>query len=654
MQLLKQLRQGNFVINEFLAASDITAATAAALATRNVQVGYGPYADAWFVKIFNGAYYMVDRAVNSLPMSGRVPVSLFQLLAAIRSRPVELSAGRGFTLNVSLSQTGTPTSPTYLPPIGSVPDQRAGFSELMQCYAQLGGVLVDLNELCDSGELNLGKLGKVSFGKSLGPLNLGNGNATVGNIDIIRICQQYPVSETWMKYVDWLFALPTGIYFDYDTDSLKFPYQTGSVLPYAQTIRPANVILCRSFSNAAVLQCTKFDFPVMDLPQLAACIEADAIARGITIAPSTDFTLGAYLLASRIGVESGILGYVPTLFQQTNFQLPQVLCEAVTVTGSYRNGQARLPLPVAGTLNNDSELVYNIALAQPQSDTNVIVDSNGYAGWIHPQSGFLLIGQSYISNSGSLVAWGTPPTSGGSIVPFNYGAFSKTIGFGPLGQPGVDKSVGRLNMNDLFAEYSINTTTDVVGIVSVCSNGKRVQDIDFKLLSLFPLMKPFFYTVVPADPSGTAVLIGEETPQRREILNLPNPVINYVNAAVTEGGAAKYTELQMFIQDLNEKGLGGNSLIGDLTSGFGNILKGASKIAGLGHPTAGKILEVGSDLLLSYEGHQNKGVQVQARTNAPKVRVNKRPVTQKSKKTTKVRSGGLNRNIAVTRSKRAR
>jgi len=208
----------------------------------------------------------------------------------------------------------------------------------------------------------------------------------------------------------------------------------------------------------------------------------------------------------------------------------------------------------------------------------------------------------------------------------------------------------------IFAEYTMSTVSHNIGIVSVCSNGKRVEDVDFKLLSLFPLCKPFFFAVAPPDPSGRATIIGEETPQRREILNLPNSVVNYVNAAVTEAGAAKYTELQSFIQDLNETGLGGNSVFGDLAGGVGRIMRGASKIAGLGHPTAGKILEVGADMILTYEGKIDKGVQVQPRDRKVKVsKVNNKSSAPQNKKTVKkVRSGGLNRSIAVKPSKRRR
>jgi hypothetical protein len=649
MQLLKQLRQGNFVLNEWLAATDIVSATASALATRNIQVGYGDYADAWFNKIFSGAYYMIDRAVNSLPMSGRVPVSLFQLLAAIRSRPVELSPGRGFTLNVSLSGA---TSPAWLPTLGSIDAQRAGFSELMQCYAQLGGVLVDLSGLCDSGELNAGKIGKISFGKSLGPLNLGQTNASLGNIQITRISQVYPVTETWMKYVDWLDAIPTGIFFDQVVDQLKFPAQTGSYVGnYQQLIRPATVVLARSFSNAAVMQCTKIDFPVVDLPQLAACIQADANARGITVTSTTDFTLGAYLLVARIGVESGILAYVPALFAQTNYQIPQVLCEAMTITGSFRNGQARLPLPVAGIFNDLTRLEYPVAAdGTVQNPLNLIIDTNGYVGWVKPQTGYLLSGGT-MANADVNSAWGTVPASTAIPSPFDLTTFSLTIGKGPLGQPGVDRSVGKLNMNDVFAEYAVNSSNKFVTIVSVCSNGKRGHDVNFKLLSLFPLMKPFFLCL---PPPVLTYYIGEETPQRREIILLPRNVVNYVNAAVTEQ-SAKYTELQAFIQDLNEKGLGGAAILGDLAGGFGRVMRGVSKIAGLGHPTAGRILEVGADMLITYEGHGDRDI-MKNRKKQKKVKASviSASAAPSRPKTARLGTGRLGRKVAVTPSKRSR
>lgn len=649
MQLLKQLRQGNFVLNEWLAATDIVSATASALATRNIQVGYGDYADAWFVKIFSGAYYMIDRAVNSLPMSGRVPVSLYQLLAAIRSRPVELSPGRGFTLNVSLSGAATPA---WLPPLGSIDAQRAGFSELMQCYAQLGGVLVDLNGLCDSGELNAGKIGKISFGKSLGPLNLGQTNASLGNIQITRISQVYPVTETWMKYVDWLDAIPTGIFFDQVVDQLKFPAQTGSYVGnYQQLIRPATVVLARSFSNAAVMQCTKIDFPVVDLPQLAACIQADANARGITVTSTTDFTLGAYLLVARIGVESGILAYVPALFAQTNYQIPQVLCEAMTITGSFRNGQARLPLPVAGVFNDLTRLEYPVAAdGTVMNPLNLIIDTNGYVGWVKPQTGYLLSGGT-MANADVNSAWGTVPASTAIPSPFDLTTFSLTIGKGPLGQPGVDRSVGKLNMNDVFAEYAVNSSNKFVTIVSVCSNGKRGHDVNFKLLSLFPLMKPFFLCL---PPPVLTYYIGEETPQRREIILLSRNVVNYVNAAVTEQ-SAKYTELQAFIQDLNEKGLGGNAILGDLAGGFGRVMRGVGKIAGLGHPTAGRILEVGADMLITYETHGDRDI-MKNRKKQKKVKASviSASAAPSRPKTTRLGTGRLGRKVAVTPSKRGR
>jgi len=592
---------------------------------------------------------MIDRAVNSLPMSGRVPVSLFQLLAAIRSRPVELAPGRGFTLNVSLSGA---TSPTWLPTLGSIDAQRAGFSELMQCYAQLGGVLVDLSGLCDSGELNAGKIGKISFGKSLGPLNLGQTNASLGNIQITRISQVYPVTETWMKYVDWLDAIPTGIFFDQVVDQLKFPAQTGSYVGnYQQLIRPATVVLARSFSNAAVMQCTKIDFPVVDLPQLAACIQADANARGITVTSTTDFTLGAYLLVARIGVESGILAYVPALFAQTNYQIPQVLCEAMTITGSFRNGQARLPLPVAGIFNDLTRLEYPVAAdGTVQNPLNLIIDTNGYVGWVKPQTGYLLSGGT-MANADVNSAWGTVPASTAIPSPFDLTTFSLTIGKGPLGQPGVDRSVGKLNMNDVFAEYAVNSSNKFVTIVSVCSNGKRGHDVNFKLLSLFPLMKPFFLCL---PPPVLTYYIGEETPQRREIILLPRNVVNYVNAAVTEQ-SAKYTELQAFIQDLNEKGLGGAAILGDLAGGFGRVMRGVGKIAGLGHPTAGRILEVGADMLITYEGHGDRDI-MKNRKKQKKVKASviSASASPSRPKTARLGTGRLGRKVAVTPSKRSR
>jgi hypothetical protein len=404
----------------------------------------------------------------------------------------------------------------------------------------------------------------------------------------------------------------TGIQPDYVTDVVKFPIiqagtNVGSPVPasaitYQAAFRPVNVVLTRAMTNAGIFSCSKIVFPTWLTVQLDAFLAADALKRGLTVTANTPMTFGSLLLAARVGVESGQLSMVWPLFDQTRYQLPQVLCEALTATGSYRNGVARLPYVAMGTTNTSltSSYAYYYTPGTLFNGSAFWAETVTSTCWLFPLAQQLNSDKVYAATQ-NMNAWNTPPTTT-ALVGFDFSLFSQTIGLGPLGQPGVDRSVGRLNMNDVYCEWNAGSSAGV-SVISICCNGKKVRTPDFKLLSLFPMALDFF--VETNGYLGTD-MIDEGTPLHREILYLPAPAVNYSLAAVTEE-SAKYTELQSFIQELNERGLGGDQFLSDIAGGGGRLIRAGGRFAkGVGFPTTGKILHAVARFVLEYEQEPKK------------------------------------------------
>lgn len=623
MSRVRQLRQADCVIKQFEAAADIVQATACALALHDREIGKGAYDADWFKKIYNGALYMVQRAVDSLPLSGKVPVAIFQLMAAIRSRPVTLDkSDRGFTLNVTVSKTA---QPGQLPPVE--PDlQRAGFSELIQCFAQIGGLTVDLERLENCGKLDYGKLGKISYGKTLGPLNVTSYNAGNGIYGVMRVQQEYPVSESWMKYLTWAESLPAGLFFKNQVDLPLFPVSTLGVgldkIPTGLYMRPGIALLTRAITNAGVFSCDSFKFPVVLQDEFSAYIQADAMARGLTTKDFYFAHAGA-LAVARVAVESGQTSFIPALFEQVSYQLPEVITEASIIHASYRNGTAQIPIVITGYQNKTGFVEWKLP------NTDVVYESDGYAeivgwyGWMIGDYSLWSNNKVLKSNETRNLAWGTQLTADQTQEQkaFDLALFSKTISKGPLCQPGTDKSVGKLNMLDVQAEallYKVSPSTHyTVGMCSLICYGGAEKDQDLRVLALFPLAKSAW---MGSFPDVTELVVSDEqVPARRAIIRIMSPAVSYVNAAVTED-SAKYTALQQLMQDLNTKGLGANGLLSDVAYYAGLAGKGAAafvRMTGVGTPLAGKVIDAASDWALSVSGRQTERRRTQRRVQAP-------------------------------------
>lgn len=617
MSRVRQLRQADIVIKPWVAAGDIVQATACVLAIHNREIGVAPYDAAWFAKVYNGAYYMVQRAIDSLPLSGKVPVAIFQLLAAIRSRPVVLDNNRGFTLNVTLS---TSAQPGQLPPVDAN-SQRAGFSELIQCYAQIGGLTVDLERLENEGELVFEKIGNISYGKTLGPLNVANISSENKMYGILQVMQNYPTSEAWMQYLTWAESAPTGIFADVRICYPKFPVVDLGVsttdIPYDLYYRPGIAVLTQAMLNSAIFNCSKVCFPAFLLEQMSAFISGDFKARGLT-STGGGCARAASLALARVAVESGQTSFIPALFEQTVAQLPEVLTEAAVIHSSYRNGIARIPIVCCGKQSSGKSVSYYTGTTVYQSDdyTEIV----GYYGWLLTDYKSWKADKKISNNKDRNVAWGAAAPATSASVQINMSLFSTTISKGPLSQPGTDKSVGKLNMLDLIAEPHIYRTTGTgnnlaMGLSALSCFGSAEKDQDFRTFALFPLAYPFWVGALPDVPDQ--VLSDETVPAHRAITRVDNPVDAYTAAAVTEA-SAKSTALQQLMEDLNTRGLGANSIFSDIGGALGRFGKTVAKVAGVGHPVAGFAIDAVSDFVLAASGNRSKA-------NVPRQRQAKKP-----------------------------
>lgn len=597
------IRQVRVRVNQTLAARDLAYSIMCALAStgKRRMLGDDDYDHLFVQSIFNGAWNLIDRVVANQVNTGRVPIPIFQALAALRSREIDLGNGRGMALLVVLQGGVTVGNP----PIGATVD-RADMSNFLNACAEVvgKGPSVDLSELNSTEGVSVEGFGTISVGKTPGPLSFmsltGNGNPQY-NSPVYKCVQ----SEQWMRLLGWAIAYDQ-IHFDMETITVDYPLAADNlVVRPEQCVTPGLTVLTRAIGNLSVLDCKTFMFPTYLLGEFAGYIAADAGARGIVIADPGDAVVQRknssgffYSLAevnlARVMVESGQVSGIFPLYRQGKFPLPQGPVEAACINACYRNNCAKLPV-VADRLVNGAGVVNTVSSkAIDKVWANVLPCMSPlmatYASMFYPQTRLMDNNRSWSvlgplgPTSAFLNSWGTSVTPGQtdtynmSVIP-DSNLFSQTISKGPLGMPGANSHMGGLNFTDVSQDLHVVYTVDpdfgplyegTTTAISYFGKGMK-NDSDLKFMAYFPLS----LDSLPAFP-GTAVTTDWAsmlTPARKIICNPGIRCDAYVQQAVTED-SAKNTEFQQIMSSLTAAGRGGGSWMGDMIRGAGNALSG--------------------------------------------------------------------------------
>jgi hypothetical protein len=562
-------------INVRQAAATLTQAVYCNLALLRETVDQAVYAN-----LFASAYTLILRVIQGKPCTGTVPLPIFQLLAALRSRVIDLKNGQVLALTVQRFDGETaaylPTPPTDI--------ESSSVSYFCHYSSQLMGALIDLKDIDRESIAPIPSKGyhnPISIGRSLGPLNFRQ--TQNGRFGISALQQKYDKTEQWMSHFTWASAYyPTG---NYDTVFLDYPASNIAI----GEMPPEVPILATALRIAEVVGADKFDFPALDIPTIHAYLKANAIARSQQYSTSesprplpTDFEFdirNALAAASAVGLKAGQAAFVPAFLRSNEHLIPQDIAESCIAGPSVRSTLVRIPIvflrtatslngagtyPIAdGTVNGvdfANAFVAPTATLKTKIGVSNAEFSVGASAFLNNTYERQYVG-ARLTWSGVTPNWGgtTTVAATGAVVPLT--AFSNTIGTGPLSKPCGDKPIRGLNFADLTADRAplvdaVSTLT-VLAYRSVNSYTGGLKSENLQILSSFPLAREAVVT-------ATGVFEFTKTPYTRTQLNIIDPAFKSVLHTVVEPGAAKYTEVQNFISNLNKTGMGGDGLFGDV------------------------------------------------------------------------------------------
>lgn len=603
------------------AAAECAAAVFSNLALERRDVNRGEY-----FQLYSSAYTIIKSILDGSPVTGTVPLPLFQIFASLKSRVVDLGGQTQFSVHFDLA-TVTHTG---------LPDVAAGgdASYFCQKASALGGVLVDLKDLNVSSVGPFPEHGypiAISIGASLGVANVTNNlNDRYG---ILEIRQSRPVTEMWMSHLTW--ATQWDIEAQICERFVCFPQSVDG-----GSITPGSVILTTALRVADVIGTTTFDFPAVDLACVQAFLTTNARARKSDVSDDIRFDLKAALaITAGTGLRAGQVAFFRPFFEKSNFQLPQDIVEANLLLPTFREGNARIPYVMTLNFTNPNSYKNNyadgtengiqFALAAVTAEGDRVIGLSD-AEMSYDDSAFLNNTYDRQTVNAALTYTGVRPAYGGTstVTAAEPAAtdwnniFSQTISKGPLARPSGDKVMTTLNFTDLscdrFSVKDVPSGLTVAGYLNINCFAAGMQGPNIAILASLPLpLEAVVLNELPSDKFQTTPLV-----QNQQRIALPAVVA--VSHTVTEA-SAKYTELQQFFENMQSHGYGGAGLFGDIKKLSGQAIYRMRRQRALGFLVTGKVFNASLNGLRG-EGRSRKVRPRSKRVNPSGVTVQGRPV----------------------------
>jgi hypothetical protein len=446
-----------------------------------------------------------------------------------------------------------------------------------------------------------------------------------------------------MKYMAWATLLPiTGMVETHSSDYLYRGDMAGLNQSNRLSLNPGSILLSRGLSDMGVFKASYFKFCTYTIGQIASWLYADFKARGLTVDAGFQ-TFYAMITAAKVAVASGSVDYIQAMLVQQDFNLPEgiveSLCSTVAMDGDI------LRVPVVRSLGSRSVVQKDIWMADSTQISSFAPPYYYcYAALFYDAFTIASGGQYYVNNGTTTIYyssgnWGDVPAptefASFSATTPSQSDISKSISKGPLSIPGADPSMGKLNM--VMLGYDPAVVSDTNGWIFTphslnCYFKKVRDDSQCRLLALL---------AAPLDVYRLGAFQYETIycPKFRNNLGVISRADAYANSAVSES-SAKYSGFQNFLKDLNERGLGSNSVL----AAVGTLGQYAGKLLAVGvHPMLGKVVEVASGSLKAYaESNGNKPASRKANSNArkePKPKVNRPGTSQGGRGAGRARSG---------------